>query len=193
MRFFKFHEKWANRGLLIFCIKLRGFNYDFFSLILLICKVNLTRHSISPAMLSNISVNFTFSFHKSAVEVSNGLIERVFCIFVLLSILHSDNDVIKSTTALWPETLKRVNGISGYSQSQGLVEQGNRTIELMISVQEKLGIEILIGVLGYQKYSVRARNYKFFLFSFSSTLGKQYQRKFYLNLLLYCVTISLFC
>ena len=76
---------------------------------------------------------------KSAKEVTQGLIERVFIIFELPSVLHSDNgsefvnEILNSTIILWPGTCKIVNGSPGHSQSPGLVEQGDRIIELMIS------------------------------------------------------------
>ena len=79
---------------------------------------------------------------KAAKEVTQGLIERVFSVFGLPSILHSDNgsefvnEILNSTIILWPEICKVVNGSPGHSQSQGLVEQGKRTIELMISARE---------------------------------------------------------
>ena len=67
---------------------------------------------------------------KPAKEVTQGLIERVFSVFGLPSILHSDNDsefvneILNSTIILWPGTCKIVNDSPGYSQSQGLVQQG---------------------------------------------------------------------
>ena len=81
---------------------------------------------------------------KSAKEVTQGLIERVFIIFELPSVLHSDNgsefvnEILNSTIILWPGTCKIVNGSPGHSQSPGLVEQGDRIIELMISARETM-------------------------------------------------------
>ena len=63
-------------------------------------------------------------------------------IFGLPKILHSDNgkefvnDIIKHTLLIWPGQCNIVSRNPGHSQSQGLVEQGNRTIELKISVPE---------------------------------------------------------
>ena len=80
--------------------------------------------------------------HKLANEVARSLIERVFSMFGLPTILHSDNGtefvncVIQATVLLWPGRCHIINGNPGHSQSQGLVEQGNRTIEMMISARE---------------------------------------------------------
>nr|XP_047141505.1 uncharacterized protein LOC124816377 [Hydra vulgaris] len=58
------------------------------------------------------------------------------------TILHSDNgsefinDVIKSLLLTWPGKTQIVNGSPRHSQSQGLVEQGNFTIERLISSRE---------------------------------------------------------
>ena len=79
---------------------------------------------------------------KCADEVSRGLVEKAFILFGLPTILHSDNgkdfvnDVIKTTILIWPGQCSIVNGNPGHSQSQELVEQGNRTIEMMISARE---------------------------------------------------------
>ena len=75
--------------------------------------------------------------HKLANEVARSLIERVFSLFRLPTILHSDNGtefvncIIQATS--WCHI---INGNPGHSQSQGLVEQGNQTIEMMISARE---------------------------------------------------------
>ena len=80
--------------------------------------------------------------NKCAKEVSKGLVEKVLSTFGLPTILHSDNgkeivnDIIKATLLIWPGQCNIVNGNPGHSQSQGLVEQGNGTIELMISARE---------------------------------------------------------
>ena len=63
--------------------------------------------------------------------------------FGLRKIIHSDNgsefvnDVITALVVLWPGHAKFVNGGPGHSQSQGLVEQGNNTIENCISAREQ--------------------------------------------------------
>ena len=48
------------------------------------------------------------------------------------------NEILNSTIILWPGTCKIVNGSPGHSQSPGLVEQGDRIIELMISARETM-------------------------------------------------------
>ena len=80
--------------------------------------------------------------NKSANEVAKHLIEKVFSLFGLPTILHSDNgtefvnEIVQATVLLWPGKCSLVNGNPGRSQSQGLVKQGNRTVELMISARE---------------------------------------------------------
>ena len=89
-----------------------------------------------------------------ADEASRGLVEKVFSLFGLPIILHSDNvkelvnDVIKTTILIWPGQCSIVNGNPEHSQSQGLVEQGNRTIEMMISGREA-GTESLCDWSGW--------------------------------------------
>ena len=80
--------------------------------------------------------------NKCAKKVSKGLVEKVLSIFGLPTVLHSDSgkefvsNIIKATLVIWPGQCSIVNGNPGLSQSQGLVKQGNRTIELMISTRE---------------------------------------------------------
>ena len=68
---------------------------------------------------------------KSAKQVTQDLIGRVFSVFRLPCVLHSDNgsefvsEILNSTSIIWPGTCKIVNGSPGHSQSQGLVEQPN--------------------------------------------------------------------
>ena len=62
---------------------------------------------------------------KCADEASRGLVEKVFSLFGLPTILHSDNvkefvnDVIKTTVLMWPGQCSIVNENPGHSQSQG--------------------------------------------------------------------------
>ena len=78
---------------------------------------------------------------KEASEVADQLNTRVFSFFGLPSILHSDNgkefvnSVIQATLVIWPGVCSIVNGGVRHSQSQGLVEQGNATIERIISAK----------------------------------------------------------
>ena len=80
--------------------------------------------------------------NKSANEVAKHLIERVFTLFGLPKILHSDNgiefvnEIIYATILMLPGKCSIVNGHPGHSQIQDLVEQGNRTVELLISARE---------------------------------------------------------
>ena len=63
-------------------------------------------------------------------------------IFGLPIILHNANGkefvnhIIKHTLLIWPGQCNIVSRNLGHSQSQGLVEQENRTIELKISAPE---------------------------------------------------------
>ena len=80
-------------------------------------------------------------FTKEAEEISKNLIEKVFSIFGVPSILHSDNgrefvnDIIRAICVIWGANCNIVNGGVRCSQSQGFVEQGNCTIERMISAR----------------------------------------------------------
>lgn len=79
---------------------------------------------------------------KGAHETAKKVAKYVFAFFGLPSIIHSDNgtefvnDVISSLVAMWPGTAKFVNGNPGNSKCQGLVEQGNNTIQTMIAALE---------------------------------------------------------
>ena len=81
--------------------------------------------------------------NKSAKETAKNIIERFFAYFGLPKIIHSDNgrefvnDIIRAVVLLWPGHAIFVNGNPGHSQSQGMVEQGNNTIQTMISAREK--------------------------------------------------------
>ena len=107
-----------------------------------------TKHDPSYHFIGHVVDHFTkfrvlFPLeNKSANEVAKHLIERVFSLFGLPTILHSDNgtefvnEIVQATVLLWPGKCSLVNGNPGHSQSQGLVKQGNRTVELMISARE---------------------------------------------------------
>ena len=79
---------------------------------------------------------------KSAKEFTQGLIELVFSVFGLPSVLYSDNgsefvnEILNSTIIFWAGACNIVNGSPGHFQSLGLVKQGNRTIEPMISARK---------------------------------------------------------
>ena len=107
-----------------------------------------TKHDPSYHFIGHVVDHFTkfrvlFPLeNKSANEVAKHLIEKVFSLFGLPTILHSDNgtefvnEIVQATVLLWPGKCSLVNGNPGRSQSQGLVKQGNRTVELMISTRE---------------------------------------------------------
>ena len=84
--------------------------------------------------------HFMDHWSKYADEVANGLNEKVFPYLGLPRILHSDNgrefvnSVIRELVKDWGrEDVMFVNGRPRHSQSQGLVEQGNATIERHIA------------------------------------------------------------
>ena len=58
--------------------------------------------------------------------------------FGLPKIIHTDNgkefanDFFKSLLVVWPGQVKIIHGAPRHSQSQGLVEQGNETVQMMI-------------------------------------------------------------
>lgn len=79
---------------------------------------------------------------KTGEETAKMLKEKVLCYVGLPSILHTDNGsefvnaMMKTLLVLWPGQCEFIQGNPGHSQSQGLVEHGNKTIELMISAKE---------------------------------------------------------
>ena len=80
---------------------------------------------------------------KLATEVSDNLVRKVFSYFGLPYILHTDNgtefrnEVIAHTIEIWPGEAKVIHGAPRHSQSQGLVEQGNYSVELMIAAKRQ--------------------------------------------------------
>ena len=72
---------------------------------------------------------------KEAWVVANGIKIHVFSYFGLPRIIHSDNrsefvnDIIVALVMFWPGKATFINGALGHSQSQGLVEQGNSSID----------------------------------------------------------------
>ena len=111
----------------------------------MICSQNQTQHL---TIFVTLWINFT-KFHclfllisKYVDEISRGLEEKVFSLFGLPTILLSNNgkefvnDAVITAILIWPYQCSIVNGNPGHSQSQGLVEKGNRTVEMMISARE---------------------------------------------------------
>ena len=78
---------------------------------------------------------------KQAKEVVHGLKERVFSVFGLPYILHSDNgtefvnNLIVDTIEAWPRECKLVNGKARSPWVQGCVEKGNHCVEMMITAK----------------------------------------------------------
>ena len=79
---------------------------------------------------------------KEARVVAYAIKIHVFSYFGLRKIVHSDNesefvnDIIAALVMLWPGKASFINGAPGQSQSQGFVEQGNSSIENIISARE---------------------------------------------------------
>ena len=77
--------------------------------------------------------------NKCAEEVVNGVEERVFAYFGLPYIWQNDNGkefknvLMLSLIESWDGNCKIVHGRPRHPQSQGLVEQGNGTLERMIA------------------------------------------------------------
>ena len=80
---------------------------------------------------------------KDASVVAEEIRTRVFSYFGLPKIIHSDNgsefldSVIAALVVLWPGKTEFINGGPGHSQSQGLVDQGNNSIENYIRAREQ--------------------------------------------------------
>ena len=80
---------------------------------------------------------------KEARVVANRIKIHVFSYFGLPRIIHSDNgsefvnDIIVALVMLWPGKATFINGALGHSQSQGLVEQGNSSIDNFIRKEHK--------------------------------------------------------
>ena len=86
----------------------------------------------------------------------------MFSYFGLPKIIHSDNgseflnSVIAALVVLWPGKAEFINGGPGHSQSQGLVEQGNNSIENYINAREQEELNccwsLWLPEIRYKKY-----------------------------------------
>jgi transposase InsO family protein len=80
---------------------------------------------------------------KTAEEVSYMLEERVLAYLGPPKIFHSDNgrkfvnNLIHAIFKRWGGDVTFVNGRPRHSQSQGLIERGNRTLEMKIAVMKQ--------------------------------------------------------
>ena len=68
------------------------------------------------------------------------------------------NDIIRAVVLLWPGHAAFVNGNPGHSQSQGMVEQGNNTIQTMRT--------LVVGQDGYRRFNVSGFMIRIFTFNF---------------------------
>ena len=81
--------------------------------------------------------------NKRGQTVATALRQHVFSYFGLPYILQSDNgrefvnSILEDLVELWPGETKIINGRARHPQSQGLVEQGNFTIERMVSARKE--------------------------------------------------------
>ena len=92
-----------------------------------------------------LKVSHTISTEKkTAEEVSYMLEERVLAYLGPPKIFHSDNgckfvnNLIHAIFKRWGGDVTLVNGRPRHSQSQGLIERGNRTVEMKIAVMKQL-------------------------------------------------------
>ena len=80
---------------------------------------------------------------KTVDEVASLLEERVLAYFAPPKIFYSDNgrelvnQVIKALFSRWEGDTTFISGRPRHSQSQGLVERGNRTVEKMIAAMKQ--------------------------------------------------------
>ena len=89
---------------------------------------------------SKFHVLFPLS-RKSASEVALGLQNYVFAYLGTPRILHSDNgrefvnEIVRNLVKQWPGKVTIVNGRPRNPKCQGLVEQGNHTVEKLLGVR----------------------------------------------------------
>ena len=78
---------------------------------------------------------------KSAAEVGSNLQNQVFAFLGTPRILHSDNgrefvnEIVQNLVKQWPGTVTIVNGRPRNPRCQGLVEQGNISVEKLLGAR----------------------------------------------------------
>lgn len=72
---------------------------------------------------------------KSAKKTAEDFKVKFLSVFSLPNVIQSGNGS-EFVNDIWPKEAKFINGCLGHSQSQGMVKQGNNTIQTMISAQE---------------------------------------------------------
>ena len=96
---------------------------------------------------------------KSAIEVSMGLVTKVFPYIGVPKILQSDNgrefvnEIVKEVILAWPGQVTIINGRPRHSQSQGLVEKGNHLNYNQKGLSGK-DREMFLGQIGYHEFNV---------------------------------------
>jgi len=89
---------------------------------------------------SKLHILFALS-RKSAAEVGINLQTKVFAYFGTPRILHSDNgrefvnQIVRDVVQSWPGKVTIVNGRPRNPKCQGLVEQGNHSVEKLLSAR----------------------------------------------------------
>ena len=110
---------------------------------------------------SKFHILFALS-RKSAAEVSYNLQNKVFAYFGTPHILHSDNgrefvnEIVQTLVKQWPGNTTIVNGRPQNPECQGLVEQGNHTMEKLLGAcfNEHQGDNYPPGQSGCLSFSV---------------------------------------
>lgn len=89
---------------------------------------------------SKFHILFALS-RKSAAEVSHSLQNEVFAYLGTPRILHSDNgrefvnEIVHTLVKQWPGNTTTVNGRPQNPKCQGLVEQGNHTVQKLLGAR----------------------------------------------------------
>ena len=91
--------------------------------------------------------------NKRVQTVATALRQYVFYILQSDNGREFINSILEDLVELWPGETKIISGKARHPQSQGLVEQGNFTIELMVSARKET-TQTINGHLGFQIFSV---------------------------------------